>query len=514
MLIDLRPGNLAEPMSGRQWDRDEVERQVAARTRRFQRLGLSRGDRVFLHFGNRLEFFAEVLAIWRLGGCAIPLDPRLTAFEVENLATAAGPRFAVVDDGTATDTVQKLVSVGARVVDALERLASDDRTSQPPGAVRVLLDDDALILFTSGSTGNPKGVVHTHRSLRMRWITLRQVLGLEDFRRTLCLLPTHFGHGLIPNCLLPWLSGQDLFVTPPFKPEIVMRLGALIDEHEITFVSSVPSMWRLALKLARPPAKQTLARVHCASAPLSAHLWKDIQAWAGITRVLNVYGITETGSWMAGTSLPDIAPEDGLVGVPWGAVIKILRTRDRGALLRRDAECPAGESGFIWVNSPALMRGYLNRDDLTDEAVCHGWFVTGDIGLFDERGLLYLRGRERDEINKGGMKVYPADIDAVVERFERTTDVCAFALDDPLYGQNVAIAVALSDRSDETIRALHQWMREHLAEAKMPVRWYLVKEIPRTSRGKINRDHVKEACASLQPLDLPRVLSSSRREST
>jgi acyl-CoA synthetase (AMP-forming)/AMP-acid ligase II len=99
--------------------------------------------------------------------------------------------------------------------------------------------------------------VHTHRSLRARWIGLRQALDVESFRRTLCLLPTHFGHGLICNCLFPWLSGCDLFVTPPFQPDLLMRLGSLVDEHRITFLSSVPSMWRVALKLARPPRALT-----------------------------------------------------------------------------------------------------------------------------------------------------------------------------------------------------------------------------------------------------------------
>ena len=94
----------------------------------------------------------------------------------------------------------------------------------PPG--RLSLDDDALILFTSGTTGQPKGVVHTHRSLRARWMSLRQSLGIESFRRTLCLLPTHFGHGLICNSLFPWLFGQDLYVLPPFRADLLLRSAA------------------------------------------------------------------------------------------------------------------------------------------------------------------------------------------------------------------------------------------------------------------------------------------------
>jgi acyl-CoA synthetase (AMP-forming)/AMP-acid ligase II len=325
------------------------------------------------------------------------------------------------------------------------------------------------------------------------------------------MLPTHFGHGLICNSLFPWLSGNDLYVTPPFRPDLVMRIGATIDEHRITFMSSVPPIWKLALKMAKPPQAGTLQRVHCGSAPLSASVWEDIRKWTGTRQVCNTYGITETGSWVAGLRDASVAAEDGLIGEGWGAVVQILKTDDTTCPLDPDQRCVPGESGYVWLNTPALMKGYFNRDDLTAKAVVDGWFMTGDIGALDDRGRLYLRGRERDEINKGGMKIYPSDIDAVVDRFEQARDVCAFALDDPIYGQAVGMAVVLADQKEETIRALHAWMKSHLAEHKLPSRWWVIEEIPRTSRGKINRDAVKSACENKPALDLPSILARGVR---
>jgi acyl-CoA synthetase (AMP-forming)/AMP-acid ligase II len=269
----------------------------------------------------------------------------------------------------------------------------------------------------------------------------------------------------------------------------------------------VPPIWKLALKLAKPPQKHTLQRVHVGSAPLSAALWTDIRKWTGTQHVCNAYGITETGSWVAGLEQADVPAEDGLIGVGWGAVIKVLNTDETTQPLSAEQQCKTGESGYVWLNTPALMKGYFRRDDLTAKAVVDGWFMTGDIGFLDDRGRLLLRGRERDEINKGGMKIYPSDLDAVVERYPAATDVCAFALDDPIYGQSVGMAVVLNDTKDETVSGLHAWMKSHLAEHKMPSRWWVIDVIPRTSRGKINRDAVKAACEKQSALDLPSILA-------
>jgi len=192
VFLQRTTGELAEPLTGRRWDRETVLRQVSSRVAHLQKRGMKSGDLVFVHYGNRIEFFADLLAIWNCGGCAVPIDARLTPFEIETLAGAANPRFSIHIGELDPALAGALANAGVELVDSIEA-GKTPHASLPPLS-NFELDQDALILFTSGSTGDPKGVVHTHRSLRARWITLQQSLGVEKYRRTLCLLPTHFGH--------------------------------------------------------------------------------------------------------------------------------------------------------------------------------------------------------------------------------------------------------------------------------------------------------------------------------
>ena len=497
------PGELHEPLSGRVWDPATIGRQRDRRAALYASAGVAPGDLVFLHHGNTLEFFADLLALWTVGAVAAPVDPRLTGFEVAALARAVRPRAALWPSAPPAEIGAALSGVGAAV---LTSPRGEDLVGEPASDRRVATADDgdrdALVLFTSGTTGSPKAVVHTHGSLGARWAALAEHLDPADLRRTLCLLPTHFGHGLICNALYPWLSGQRLAVLPPFRSDVILQLGALVDEHAITFLSSVPGLWRLALRASRAPRAGTLRRVFCGSAPLSATTWHEIAEWTRTAAVSNVYGLTETASWLAGTT-PGTEPEDGLVGHPWGAVLRVGAEEPAGPDV---APGPPDLVAPVWVRTPALMRGYLGRDDLTRDAVRHGWLRTGDLGRLDASGQLHLRGRERDEINRGGLKVYPGDVEAVVEQFDRVLDCCAFGQDGAAGEEEVALAVVLDAGDATTLRRLHAWTLERLAAYQLPRRWYVVDEIPRTAVGKARRAQVAARCAVLRAVD-PRDLT-------
>ena len=144
------------------------------------------------------------------------------------------------------------------------------------------------------------------------------------------------------------------------------------------------------------------------------------------------------------------------------------------------------------------MEGYYRRPDLTLMAVAGDWFRTGDIGMLDAQGYLYLKGRERDEINKGGVKIYPEDVDLVVEQHQAVEDVCTFAVDDLECGQDVGIAVVLAGGDALPLTDLYAWTAQRLAAHKVPGQWFVLDALPRTARGKVNRSAVAELCSNRQ----------------
>lgn len=500
MLLDTQVGNLVQPLTGRCWDRETIGRQFRARVEFLNRRGLEPGDRVFLHYGDALEFFVDLLAIWTLGGCAVPIDQTLSDIEIDNLAQASRPRFSLWIDTPRGELAATLSAQGTQILRMSgDHLNEKDGPPAPPPRPRLSLDQDALILFKWSAAGHPKGVVHTHRSLRAKWLALFHSLDVRHFRKTLWLSHGHGGHGLICNALFPWLAGQDLHILQPCGAE--QCLGAVLDEYGITFVSARPPVWRQALNTGPPPSRGTLQRVFSDSAPLSTHLWRQIAKWTGARAVLNSYGTTETGGWVAGTTLPAFTPQDGLIGVPWGATVKVLRSASTDIPPAYAEECAPGAEGYLWLNTPALMSGYLDRDDLTQQVVSQGWFLTGDIAVVRD-ARLYLRGRARDTITKNGMRIHPGDIDNVVERFPATKDVCTFGMEGSRWGQCVAVAVVLDDRSPAMLTSLRTWVDERLTDHSVPERWYFIDAIPVTSRGHVNRDELARRCAALEPVTL------------
>jgi oxalate---CoA ligase len=469
MLSPREYGSVNDVGLGIRWDSAAFAQQVSRRAALLSKMNIGRGCVVGILHNGTAHFFADLFATWYVGATAACLDSLLTDAELETITGFAKPAVVLVNRTT------RAIKLSTRIAELETSQASGlDITSD------FHLDDPALVLFTSGTTGNPKGVVLSFRALLARISANIEVIGKAALSRTLVALPTHFGHGLIGNSLTPFINGGEI-VLHPLGTSLVANLGQIIGDHGITFMSSVPALWHLATSHSRPPSRRSLMRVHVGSAPLSEQLWSEIAAWTG-AEVVNCYGLTETANWIAGASSKVDGIAEGLMGRSWGSTIAVAG--DDGGVR------PTGQ-GEIVVKTPGLMTGYLNRQDLTSAAIRNGWFYTGDRGSVDAAGRIWLTGRIKDEINRGGMKIQPVEIDMLLERHPEIVEACTFGVADPVSGQAVAALVRLTKGATATPESLHAWCRKRLRQTAIPERWIVVDEIPRNARGKVNRDLVR-----------------------
>ena len=463
-------GCIEDVALGLHWTPESFASEVMNRAAALTAVNIKPGSMIIVAHSGSARFFADLFAVWTLGCTAACIDATLTKNEVGTLIKFVEPSALLADE----------IKPSMRVDVPVLELASSSRSTSFIPSLTNDLDRPALVLFTSGTTGNPKGVVLSFRALLNRLALNRVAMGPASRLKALVALPTSFGHGLIGNALTPLLSGGDI-VLQPIGLSLAKNLGQIIDQYHIGFLSSVPSFWRMVLKFSNAPASDSLARIHVGSAPLSANLWAGIVKWSRAD-VVNCYGITELANWVAGASSRTEGISDGLVGKLWGGEAAI---KDSTGTIRDTGE------GELLVKSPSVMSGYLRRPDLTAAVLVDGWFHTGDIGHIDERGLIRLNGRIKDEINRAGFKVQPSEIDALLQTHPAVSEACVFGIADAVSGEIVAAAVCLAPGENATAEALKDWCANKVRREAIPERWFMVDKLPRNDRGKINRDAVR-----------------------
>ena len=453
--------------------------------------GLGPGDRVLIAFNNTPHFFIAFFGTLAAGGVAVPVDSKLSLRELTAVVQNARPFCVLVDGEEHEEERDEADRTRLRAAFAgLPLLAvrafgaapgwpvAEDATDEPPaepdpGAL-------ALILYTSGTTGTPKGVMHSHATILARLELIRSWYRLEPDTRALCLLPTHFGHGLICNCLAHMHAGGAVVLCHPFDIDLVRRLWKVVAVCGATTFSSVPAVVRLLLLAdrrrsgARP---SSLRFVTCASAPLRPEEVELFTERFGV-ELLNCYGITETASWTA-FSPREAGRDSASVGIAYGCDIRAFN--DAGQ------ELATGEPGELCVRGPAVMLGYHGDPKLTGEVLADGWFRTGDMGRVDQDGRVYLMARLREVINRAGMKIYPAPIDAALMEHPAVAEAYACAVEDAILGETVGACVVIRPEAQVSEAELIAHCRERLTAQHCPDRIRLMDAIPKTSRGKVNR---------------------------
>lgn len=491
--MKIKFGNLFEYNNNIYLTGEEIKKKIILRSNEIKKAGTIKKKNIIISHGNTNDFFIDLFAVWTNGGCAICIDNTLSVNEIKNIINQTSSKILLFKKN------EKKYAELRNKINLVQTNKNYSLKNIHPQNIKINFNsnNNALILYTSGTTGTPKGVVHTFKSLNNKWNSLSKIFKKKDLKNTLCTLPTHFGHGLICNCLFPFFLGCTLHILPKFNLSLLINLGKIIDKFKITYLSSVPTIWRIVTANSKKPKRKTLKLITCGSSPLSKILWKKIQNWSGQKKIWNTYGITETGSWIAGTSLKKIIPDDGFIGKPWGIKIKILRIKpdeikklDKRTISKNNLK--KNQRGYIWVKTNTLMKEYYKLPNMTKNVVKDGWFFTGDIGYLKQKNL-FINGRERNEINVSGIKVVPEDIDMILERNKNIIEACTFSEKDEITGEKVCCAIVRKQkRLDEEY--FKSYCRKNFSDHKIPKKIYFIDEIPKTPRGKLNRELVKNYC--------------------
>lgn len=441
--------------------RGDLARRTKAAAGRLFGAGLRKGDRIILSAAASVDLVVAHVAALRLGLIVVPVNGAYQRAELAHIVGDAEPRAAVVDK---PEWVRWLAELAPEMTVVSPRLDLDD-------AVALSLDqmdsrDPALLGYTSGTTGVPKGAVLTHGNLLAGAESVRIAWRWTPDDRLVLALPLFHMHGLGVGLHGTLLTGASAAMLDGFSPDAVMDAA---QDHDATMFFGVPTMYTRLAQSHRVSELSRLRLCVAGSAPLPADLHRRLEEAAGV-QVLERYGMTET--IMLVSNPYDDERRAGTVGFPLPGVELRL----------------APDSGEVLVRGPNVFAGYWRRPEATEEAFDEdGWFHTGDLGEFDEAGYLQLRGRAKELVISGGLNVYPREVEDALRSHSEIDDVAVTGTPDEEWGELVTAWVVPVPGKTPVLDDLRTHLEGVCADFKHPRILHLVDELPRNALGKVQK---------------------------
>ena len=492
----LRPDRLAVVYG----ERTLTFRELDARSNRLANAlrdrGLKEGDRVILYVGNSLELVETIAAIWKAGGIAVPITTWIVGAELSFMANDCEP-FAIVHGpdqqphvdealGERPDVLRILIggaSVGDGVIGYDDLLAAGDDNAPPPLPADC---NDALIGYTSGTTGNPKGAVTTHANLvttQLSTATFWQ-LGLDDVYLVSTPIAHRVGMSRMIACVV---LGATLVVLPRFD---AANAVAEIARHKVSVIGTVPTVCRLLLERIEEMDGpfDHLRFMFATGEAFPVELKRRLLKRLPHLKLISFYGITEGGVPAALMPHEQLEKPDS-VGRPMpGIEIRLVDADDNDVAQGAQGEIllRSGRPGTFMV-----AKEYFNRPEANAVAFKDGWFHTGDVGRFDEDGYLYIVDRTKDMILSGGLNIYSREVEQAIESLEAVREVAVVAGPDAEFGECVVAYVAARPGMAVTVDDVVARCRERIASYKKPKHVFLVDELPRNATGKVLKTELR-----------------------
>ena len=449
-------------------------------------MGLGRNDRVAIVLSNGSEMATAFLAVT---ACAIgaPLNPAYRADEFDFYLSDLNVKALIVRSSTDSPAVAVAKAKGISIIELLPifdgeagifSLTGDQRLRPKQGGF-AQPGDVALVLHTSGTTSKPKIVPLTQTNIFASSFSIKTSFNLTGSDRCLNVMPLFHVHGLIGAVLSSLTAGGSIVCTPGFYAP---RFFEWMEEFHPTWYTAVPTMHQAIL--ARSPSnrevieRRPLRFIRSCSSALSPKVMAELEG-AFHAPVIESYGMTEASHQVASNPLPPRERRPGSVGMAAGSETAILD--EAGQLL------PTGETGEIVIRGTNVLQGYENNSTANESAFVNGWFRTGDQGYLDVDGYLFITGRLKEMINRGGEKISPREVDEVLMDCPPVAQAVAFAIPHNILGEDVAAAVVLHKGASATESEIRQFAATRLADFKVPCKVLILDDLPKGATGKPRR---------------------------
>jgi len=456
-------------------------------------LGFESGDKISVLSMNCTEVVECYFAIWKIGGVVVPLNFRMVGPEVQYQANQSDSK-AVVFNGMFQDLITSIKSELPKVgnficfngKDVSGSLSYEDMistgSSNEPG-VFVDENDPAIIMYTSGTTGRPKGAVLTHKN---EYVNVTSILVECDIRqrdRSLCSAPLFHAAALVHTLLILFMGGTSVLLDK-FEPEEFIEV---LDKEKITVGMLIPSMWIFLLQLPNIGDYNTsyLRTVPTGGAVLPAEVIKNAKKWFPNVGIYNLFGQTEMGPVTTMLSPDDALGKRGSVGKP-------LITVETRIVDKQDQDVPVGEVGEIVYRGPTVMKEYYNNPEGTAEAMQGGWFHSGDLVREDSEGYIYIVDRAKDMIISGGENIYAAEVEEVIFSHPGVVEAAVVGVPDSQWGESVKAVVVVRKGENVTEEGIIAHCKKNLASYKKPKTVEFTDELPRNASGKVLKYKLRE----------------------
>ena len=475
------PGHIALRCEGREMTYQSFVRCVAGFARELEGLG-ARGGRVALICGNSIEIVVASFSAYAAGAQLVPINPLYTQRELSFILEDADPVVTIYDTSKAGDVEPLIDTVETMTGIAVggESRALDDWVDQALALPLPTPEDFAVLQYTGGTTGRPKGVMITHGQIALN-MCQREVAvpTVTEDERVLCVMPLFHVFATSMCMHLAVQCRGTMVILKRYHPETTVQ--ALVRE-KITFFPAGPTVFNglLAFDGFQKADFSYLRFCVSGSAPLAEETLKTWKKVTGI-EIVEGFGQSEAGPVLTMTTAVD-TPLPGSVGKPLPYTAMQIVDVETGTKV-----LGPGEQGEIRAKGPQIMSGYRNRPDETAQALRDGWLYTGDIGECDEDGNFFIRDRKKDMAIVGGYNVYPREIDEVLYAHPAVLEAAAIGIKDNYLGEVIYAQVVLKKGVPATVDDLDSYCRENLAKYKVPRKLVISHKIPKTTVGKIDK---------------------------